>query len=258
MQSVAFGLRRVLPTTTSSRLALQPSVFASSSRTLLKCQWNSRRHVSFKNPLTWVQESLSPAMRDKASEQQTAAVRQEQIEKGEANLFDTLTPEVTKATKATVAKKKKIHTEHKYSTKTFKISHRKLNLLSRQIAGKPIDSAILQMMFSEKRASTKVKSMLAVAKKHAKMKGLDVTKLVVSESWVNKGPRQIKRLEPRGRGKFGIRVHPDSKICVVLREGKTRAQLAEEERVRKLKRIASAGYVREDVPLRNLGPAWAW
>ena len=118
--------------------------------------------------------------------------------------------------------------------------------------------------------------MLVVAKKHAKMKGLDVKKLVVceylnsvmtwlplilvfpAESWVTKGPRQIKRLEPRGRGKFGIRVHPDSKINVVLREGKTRAQLAEEERARKLRKIVSAGYVREDVPLRNIGPGWAW
>ena len=53
-------------------------------------------------------------------------------------------------------------------------------------------------------------------------------------------------------------MHPDSKINVVLREGKTRAQLAEEDRARKLRRIASAGYVREDVPLRNPGPAWAW
>lgn len=53
-------------------------------------------------------------------------------------------------------------------------------------------------------------------------------------------------------------MHPDSKINVILREGKTRAQLAEEERARKLRRIASAGYVREDVPLRNIGPAWAW
>ena len=69
--------------------------------------------------------------------------------------------------------------QHKYSTKNFKISHRKLNLLARQISGKPIDSAILQMMFSEKRASTKVKSMLVVAKKHAKQKGLDEKKLVV-------------------------------------------------------------------------------
>lgn len=62
----------------------------------------------------------------------------------------------------------------------FKISHRKLNDLGRQITGKPIDQAVLQMMFSEKRASTRIKSMLCVARDHAvDYKGLDRSKLVV-------------------------------------------------------------------------------
>ena len=55
----------------------------------------------------------------------------------------------------------------------------KLNLLGRQISGKPVDSAILQMLFSEKRASKRVKSMLVVAKDHATLKGLEEKKLVV-------------------------------------------------------------------------------
>lgn len=70
--------------------------------------------------------------------------------------------------------------QHKYSTANFKISHRKLNMLGRQIAGKPVDLAILQMQFSEKRASKRIKSMLAVAKDHAtRLKGLQEKKLVV-------------------------------------------------------------------------------
>ena len=52
--------------------------------------------------------------------------------------------------------------------------------MSRQIAGKPIDYAILQMQFSEKRASKRIKSMLVVAKSHAvKLKDLDEQRLVV-------------------------------------------------------------------------------
>jgi large subunit ribosomal protein L22 len=47
-------------------------------------------------------------------------------------------------------------------------------------------------------------------------------------------------------------------LHVLLKEGKTAAQLREEERRRKLKRIVSAGITREDVPLRNVNPAWAW
>lgn len=67
-----------------------------------------------------------------------------------------------------------------------------------------------------------------------------------------------KRIEPRGRGHMGIRIHPDSRLHVVLKEGKTHAEVKAAERRRKLKRIVSAGMVREDVPLRNPGPAWAW
>jgi hypothetical protein len=69
--------------------------------------------------------------------------------------------------------------QHKYSTANFKISHRKLNKLGRQISGKPIDSAILQMTFSEKRASKRIRNMLVVAKSHAILKGIDARKMVV-------------------------------------------------------------------------------
>lgn len=72
--------------------------------------------------------------------------------------------------------------QHKYSTANFKISHRKLNMLGRQIAGKPIDYAILQMQFSEKRASKRIMNMLATARDHAgRYKRLDEGKLVVCE-----------------------------------------------------------------------------
>ena len=59
------------------------------------------------------------------------------------------------------------------------ISHRKLGDLARQVAGKPIDSAILQMVFSQKRVSNRLKSMLVVARDHAIQKGLRRDKLVV-------------------------------------------------------------------------------
>lgn len=73
-----------------------------------------------------------------------------------------------------------LSSQHKYSTSNFKISHRKLNMLGRQIAGKPIDHAVLQMMFSEKRASKRLKSMLVLAKEHAiRYKELDLSRLIV-------------------------------------------------------------------------------
>lgn len=87
---------------------------------------------------------------------------------------------------------------------------------------------------------------------------MDIPDFVTAQAWVSKGPDVLKRIEPRGRGKYGIREHPDSRLHVILKEGKTRLQLEEEEKQRKLKRIVSASLTREDVPLRNPGPAWAW
>lgn len=64
-------------------------------------------------------------------------------------------------------------------------------MLGRQIAGNPIDYAILQMQFSEKRASERVKKMLSLAKDHAvRYKHLDKSKLVVGTLNDTPGPKQ--------------------------------------------------------------------
>jgi len=77
--------------------------------------------------------------------------------------------------------------QHKYSTANFKISHRKLNKLGRQISGKPIDYAIMQMTFSEKRASKRITNMLVVAKSHAILKGINEKKMIVCAYLVSIG-----------------------------------------------------------------------
>ena len=100
-------------------------------------------------------------------------------------------------------------TQHKTSTGNIKHSPRKLNDVARLIAGKPIDAAILQMQMSDKRiASTKIKSMLALARDHATMKGLKREELVVREAWVSKGV-YLRRLDIKGRGRHGIRMKPE-------------------------------------------------
>jgi len=120
--------------------------------------------------------------------------------------------------------------------------------------------------------------MLNLAKKHAtEYKGLSPEKLIVcmsfpfleirrpclstyllAEAWVTKGENFHKRIDIKGRGRFGVKIHPEAKMSVVLREGKTVVELKKQAEDRKLKRIVSAGYVREDVPLRNMGPMWSW
>lgn len=162
----------------------------------------SFRLPSFKGPVTWLRESLAPGVREQNTKEEIEAARKRAAEKGQLGVFESAPTLVEGDVTAeeTPAWKKKTYTEvrqvslarstrvahiaassqHKYSTANFKISHRKLNLLANQIAGKPIDSAILQMMFSEKRASKRIKSMLVVAKSHAvKLKSLNEQKLIV-------------------------------------------------------------------------------
>ncbi|KAG1754032.1 ribosomal protein L22/L17 [Suillus paluster] len=253
MQAVARQVR------CASRLGT-PAQFriVTSSHIQWQCQ---RRASSYYNPLQWIQEKFAPRAR-KVEEKRTG----EQEKQGQQSAFEAavsqekgVRPKTTSVESAPTVVKKKKATEHKYSTANFKISHRKLNMIGRQISGRPIDHAIVQMQFSEKRATSRIKSMLATAKLHATAyKNMDPSKLVVAEAWVTKGPKQLKRLEPRGRGKFGIRVHPDSRMHVILREGKTFEQLKKEQRERRLRRIVSAGLVREDVPLRNPARTWQW
>ncbi|WRT68246.1 uncharacterized protein IL334_005222 [Kwoniella shivajii] len=149
-------------------------------------------------------------------------------------------------------------TEHRYSSALHKISHRKLNDLSRQISDLPIDEAIVQMQFSDKRASKWIKSTLALARDHAIDKNLDRSKLVVAETWVSKG-QKISRLDIKGRGKYGIKHHPSSKIHVVLREGKTHQEKYQEKFEKDLRKVRSAGLVREDgVIRRKVVSGWTW
>ncbi|KAI9513335.1 mitochondrial 50S ribosomal protein L22 [Russula earlei] len=232
---------------------------ASTSRLFLS---GPRRHASFgTNPLDWIRSVVSPNLREKRSSREIDAAKRAKAEDESQSVFDAVAPGEEKPrlkdSKPSVGMPRQSD-HHKYSTANFKISHRKLNKLGRQISGKPIDSAILQMTFSEKRASKRLRNMLVLAKSHATLKGIDPKKMVVAEAWVTKGPHALKRVEFKGRAKMGIRVHPHSRLSVVLKEGKTRERLLEEERARKLKRIVSAGLAREDQPLRNPRSMWVW
>jgi len=221
-----------------------------------------RRHASFgTNPFEWFRAAVSPGLRQQRSSREIEAAKRTKAKDDSQSVFDTVVSEEAETQQKDSTPSVRVSRQsdhHKYSTANFKISHRKLNKLGRQISGNPIDSAILQMTFSEKRVGKRIRNMLVVAKSHATLKGIDPRKMVVAEAWVTKGPRQHKRLEIKGRGKLGIRVHPDARLSVVLKEGKTRRELLEEERSRKLRRIVSAGLVREDKPLRNPSSMWTW
>ncbi|TFK28749.1 ribosomal protein L22 [Coprinopsis marcescibilis] len=209
------------------------------------------------SPLSWVREKLAPGAVEKLSEREVAAAKHASRQDGTSSVFEALPQAVIKKERQVVTKERA--SNHKYSTSNFKISHRRLNMLANQISTKPIDYAILQMQFSEKRASIRIMNMLCTAKDHAiRYKKLDPSRLVVEQAWVSKGPRPEKRLEPRARGHFGIRIRNNAKMSVILSYGKTLEEKKAAEFNKKLKRVVSSSLVREDVPLRNPARTWTW
>lgn len=152
--------------------------------------------------------------------------------------------------------------EHKYSTAMFKMSPRKLADLAHQISGHPIDYAILQMQFSPKRASKRILSTLALARDHAAAKGMQVPRLVVSEAWVNKG-RFLKRIDIKGRGRFGFKHHPSARMNIILRYGKTYAEKEVETLAlarKRVRQVGTGGVARTNKPIVNQfqRPGWQW
>lgn len=117
----------------------------------------------------WMRRKSAPAATETEAESQAGATE------STGSLFD----EVAREARQT---QRQAHTEHSYKTAYHKISHRKLNDLSRQISGLPIDEAIVQMEFSEKRASEWIKSTLCLARDHAMDKGLRRSRLIVGMS----------------------------------------------------------------------------
>ncbi|OOF94655.1 hypothetical protein ASPCADRAFT_50338 [Aspergillus carbonarius ITEM 5010] len=131
----------------------------------------------------------------------------------------------------------------------FKTSVKKLGPLARQIAGKNIDDAMLQMRLSKKKAAKEVLQHLEHAKNVAVVRsgmGLgavegkavqkpvtitlktgerktisDPTSIYIAQAWVNRGPYGYD-YDHRARGVINIMRPPYTSLSVVLKEEKTR------------------------------------
>ncbi|KAJ5780765.1 Ribosomal protein L22 bacterial/chloroplast-type [Penicillium paradoxum] len=129
----------------------------------------------------------------------------------------------------------------------FKTSLKKLGPLARQIAGKNIDEAILQMRFSNKKAAKDVLEHLEHAKNVAvvragmglshdakpvkpitvtlksgeRKKITNPTDIYIQEAWVNRGPYGYE-MDHRARGQINRMRPPTTSLSVLLKEEKTR------------------------------------
>ncbi|KAK2741731.1 54S ribosomal protein L22, mitochondrial [Onygenales sp. PD_40] len=131
----------------------------------------------------------------------------------------------------------------------FKTSIKKLAPLARQIAGKNIDDAILQMRWSVKKAAKDVKEHLIQAKNEATtVRGMglglgkknkepitvtlksgekkvvtDPTAIYIAQAWVGRGTFG-RELDHRARGRINVMRPPYTSLTVVLKEEKTRVR----------------------------------
>ncbi|KAF2403713.1 ribosomal protein L22 [Trichodelitschia bisporula] len=164
--------------------------------------------------------------------------------------------EVRKRGRLTKAQQiKRTERENLSKSPMIKTSVKKLTKLANQIAGKPIEEAILQMQFSKKKAAKSVLQHLQYARDEAVVKrgmGLgkventagepmeielkdgkrkvvtDRTSIYVDQAWVGRG-MYGKAMEYRARGRANILHLPYTSISVVLKEEATRIRLSEEK-----------------------------
>ncbi|EXJ60384.1 hypothetical protein A1O7_04536 [Cladophialophora yegresii CBS 114405] len=164
--------------------------------------------------------------------------------------------------------------EHTSRSHFFKTSMKKLAPLARQIAGKSIDEAILQMRFSDKKVSQDVRQHLIQARNEAiVIKGMglgragsetnadlhadpsetpplphqtplktykkgeapDPTDIYIAQAWTNRGPYG-QEPDYRARGRMYVMRPPHTGLTVLLKEEKTRTREKVEKEAKALKK----------------------
>ncbi|KAF3079671.1 54S ribosomal protein L22, mitochondrial [Orbilia oligospora] len=132
-------------------------------------------------------------------------------------------------------KKMQSEKEHLCQSHNFKTSLKKLGPLARQIAGKPLEHALIQMRYSPKKAAKEVLKHLVQAKNEAiYTKNFDPEQTYISQAWVGRGTPDKEAL-PRARSRVNILVKPFTSISVILKENKTLERLAKEKEEKRLR-----------------------
>jgi len=112
--------------------------------------------------------------------------------------------------------------EARATTKYIRVSPQKARLVVDLIRGKNAGEAISILRFTKKRVSHEVEKVLRSAISNAEQKSdnVDVDRLVVTEAYVNDGPR-VKRIRPAPMGRAYRYQRRMSHITVVVEERET-------------------------------------
>eukprot|EP00949_MAST-11_sp_MAST-11-sp1_P000975 g975.t1 len=116
--------------------------------------------------------------------------------------------------------------------KNIKGSVWKLNLLARQIQGKNVEDAQLQMKFSDKRRSEVVSKAITTACNMAEIfHDLEPDELYIEQAMVGRGSYS-KRPYYRARGRVDFKRKTTSQLILILREGKGKGRRKQGNRKR--------------------------
>ena len=100
----------------------------------------------------------------------------------------------------------------------LKTSTQKLNLVSKMIRNKPVNIALAQLKFSNKRIAVDVRKCLESAIANAENNhDMDIDELVVSEAFVGKN-LVLQRGRPRARGRYGKILKPFSQLTIKVKQ----------------------------------------
>lgn len=102
--------------------------------------------------------------------------------------------------------------------KGIKQSPKKINLVAALVRGMRVEDALLQLQVTIKRAAKTVYQVIHSARANATHNhGLDPDRLLVAEAFVGKGFFK-KRVSYHSKGRSGIKVRPECRLTVVVRE----------------------------------------
>ncbi len=105
---------------------------------------------------------------------------------------------------------------YRASHRGARISARKARLVMDLIRGEPVERALVQLQFSDRRAAPMVRKVVQSAVANATQKdAVDSEKLVVHRAYVDEGPT-MKRWRPRSMGRAFPRLKRTCHLSVIL------------------------------------------
>jgi len=141
--------------------------------------------------------------------------------------------------------------------KKIKQSPKKVNLVAALVRGMRVEDALLQMQVTVKRAAKTVYKVIHSARANAVHNhGLDGDRLIIDQAFVGKGLFR-KTISYHAKGRSGIRVRPQCRLTVIVRELKPKeeAEIAK-LRVRKFKKLSKREH--RLVPHKLVETQWRW